>query len=77
MERITIHVSSKEKANLLLEFLRSVEFIQDIQTESIASVPNGDFFDLAGIWEDRDIGQVSLRKRAYLRSNSPTDRISP
>ena len=57
MERITIHIESEEKANLLLALLRSVDFIDDIQIESVAQAPVDDFFDLAGIWADREIDQ--------------------
>ncbi len=71
METITIQVGSIQKARILLDLLRSVDFIENIQSKSsdvattIDSEQSEDFFALAGLWAGRDIDQTSLRKLAW------------
>ncbi len=74
MERITIRVNSKQKAQAVLALLRTVDFIDDIQEDSEFWTDDQkeddqeevtDFFALAGIWADRDIQQETLRQKAW------------
>lgn len=72
MEQITVLIPNRDKAQLLIELLHSLDFIADIQLTSEAT--NGrhekteastDFFSLAGLWSDRDINVESIRKQAW------------
>ena len=69
MEQITIQINSKEKADLLLQLLRSLDFIDSVQVEvqSVAEGSEADFFAIAGIWQGRDITQELLRKKVWPR----------
>ena len=70
MEQIVIHVRNKEKAALLFKLLRSLDFVESIETseERVKNeTANDDFFALAGIWADREINQTSLRRQAWPR----------
>ena len=73
MEQIVIHVSNKEKAALLFKLLRSLDFVESIETgeEAIESETDDDeFFLLAGIWADRQVDQDALRQQAWPRQTS-------
>ena len=72
MEQITIRVLNKEKAKLLFDLLRSLDFVETVETtdELQSEKSDDDFFALAGIWADRDITQESLRQQAWPRQSS-------
>ena len=72
MEKILISVEDKAKAQLLLELLRSLDFIlsidsysQESELKTVSSQQQDDFFSLAGLWEGRDINLGSIRQRAW------------
>ena len=70
MEQIVIRVQDKEKAKMLLELLTALDFVDSVQanqTETVEQDTQDDFFSLAGIWQDRDITQESIRKEAWPR----------
>ncbi len=73
MEQIIIQVSNKEKASLLFKLLRSLDFVEAIETSQEAHQPettDDEFFALAGIWADRQVDQASLRQQAWPRQAS-------
>lgn len=69
MEQITIHINNKEKADLLLQLLRSLDFIDavEVKNQTMTEGAEADFFAMAGIWQDREITQESLRQKAWPR----------
>lgn len=71
MEQITIHIRNKEKADLLLQLLRSLDFIDDVKVEglNVTEESETDFFALAGIWQGRNVTQESLRQKAWPRQS--------
>ena len=73
MEQIVIRVSNKEKAKILFEMLRALDFIEVIETDEeteTTDTADADFFALAGIWEGRDITIEDIRKKAWPRQAS-------
>ena len=73
MEQIVIHVRNKEKAALLFKLLRSLDFVEAIETSEEAlktETTNDEFFALAGIWAGREVDQTSLRRQAWPRQAS-------
>lgn len=71
MEQITIHINNKEKADLLLRLLRSLEFIDvvEVADHKVSEESEADFFAMAGIWQEREITQESLRQQAWPRQS--------
>ena len=73
MEQILIQVKNKEKARVLLELLRALDFVEFIkiddkaETEMAADTENTDFFSLAGLWEGRDVSLESIRRQTWPR----------
>ena len=69
MAQIVIEVSNKKKAQLLLELLRSLDFIERItaheEVSTMETKSDDDFFALAGIWEGRDINLEDIRQKAW------------
>lgn len=71
MEQITIQIKNKKKAQALLDFLKSLDFIEDINftnlsvNNSAAQMGEKDFFALAGIWSERDVTLDSIRSTAW------------
>jgi hypothetical protein len=71
MEQIVIQVKDKTKAKALMNFLKSLEFVDAV---SSADLPLADdnpqnrdaaFFALAGLWADRDVTLESIRRKAW------------
>lgn len=71
MEQITIHINNKEKADLLLRLLRSLDFIDIVEVvdHTVTEESEADFFAMAGIWQGRAITQESLRQKAWPRQS--------
>ena len=73
MEQILIQVKSKEKAKILLELLRALDFVDFVkassteETDTTSQRESSDFFSLAGLWEGRDINLESIRQQAWPR----------
>ncbi len=72
MEKISIQVKDSEKADLLVQFLRGLDFVESVSkndlpvTESLSKIDiSEEFFALAGIWADRDINLETLRQKAW------------
>ena len=77
MEQIVIQVRSKEKAKILLEMLKALNFVdevnvshKEVKVDATTQRESLDFFSLAGLWEDRDIGLTSVRQQAWPRQSS-------
>ena len=59
MEQITIQIKNKQKAQAVINFLKSLDFIDEVTTKNMFSqvdTKNKDeeFFALAGLWAGRD-----------------------
>ncbi|MBK8984609.1 MAG: hypothetical protein IPM39_00775 [Chloroflexi bacterium] len=68
MEQIIIQVKDKEKAQLLSELLRSLDFVSLVTTdfqENDSGKTEADFFALAGIWQGRNIDLDTIRQQAW------------
>ncbi|GAB1471720.1 hypothetical protein MASR2M66_25980 [Chloroflexota bacterium] len=70
MEQITIQVKNKKKAQALIDFLKSLDFIEDINFtnlsgKSATGLDEKDFFALAGIWAERDVTLELIRSKAW------------
>ncbi|MCC7190314.1 MAG: hypothetical protein IT312_16380 [Anaerolineales bacterium] len=72
MEQITIRVKDKKKAQTLLDYLKSLDFIesvseQDLPAEKQSSTSGADdFFSMAGFWAERNVSLQSIREQAWL-----------
>jgi hypothetical protein len=72
MEQVTIRVKNREKARLLLDLLRSLDFVEVVEFTSDLeekSAHDDAFFALAGLWADREITQDNLRQSAWPRQS--------
>ncbi len=71
MEQITIQVKNKQKAQALINFLKAMDFIEDVTASDLstlkpkARVNNKEFFALAGLWAGRDVTLDSIRQKAW------------
>jgi hypothetical protein len=71
MEQITIQVKNKQKAQALINFLKAMDFIEDVTVSDLstlkpkARVNNKKFFALAGLWAGRDVTLDSIRQKAW------------
>ena len=70
MEQITIRIKDPKKAQTLIEFLKSLDFVETV-TEKELSAESGlvgeetEFFAMAGLWERRDISLKTIREQAW------------
>ena len=71
MDTITLKVKNKKKLTHLLAFLKDLDFVEvlqnapNIEEKESESTKANDFFELAGIWKDRDITAEELRTQAW------------
>ena len=71
MEQIIIQIKDKKKARKLVDFLKTLDFIEKVSsadlsvTNSGTSQQDSDFFALAGLWANRDVSLASIREKAW------------
>lgn len=71
MEQIVIQVKDKSKARALINFLKSLEFVENISSKDLpvtrmeTATKDAEFFALAGLWAGRDISLESIRQKAW------------
>lgn len=72
MQQLIIQVADKEKAEMLLKIISALDFVKSVEVvedhNNIADSQQ-DFFDLAGMWENRNISTESIRKQAWRTEN--------
>ena len=70
MEQITIRIKDRKKAQTLIEFLKSLDFVETISEKELPDElgtvnQENEFFALAGLWEGRDISLKTIREQAW------------
>jgi len=70
MEQITIRIKDRKKAQTLLDFLKSLDFVESVTEKEMSTEPSNaageqEFFALAGLWMGRDISLKTLREISY------------
>ena len=70
MEQITIRIRDRKKAQTLIDFLKSLDFVEtiaekELPDESGAVNEENEFFAMAGLWEGRDISLKTIREQAW------------
>ncbi len=72
MEKISIQVKDAEKADLLVQFLRGLDFVENVSRNDLPSAESlsikdraDEFFALAGIWAEREISLETIRQKAW------------
>jgi hypothetical protein len=70
MEQITIRIRDRKKAQTLIDFLKTLDFVEAISEKELpeeASAVNEEkeFFAIAGLWEERDISLKTIREQAW------------
>lgn len=70
MEQITIRIRDRKKAQTLIDFLKSLDFVETISEKELpdssgAVNDENDFFAMAGLWVGRDISLKTIREQAW------------
>ncbi len=69
MEQIVIQVKDKKKAQVLKNFLKTLDFVESVTETGMnrqgRQMKNADFFSMAGLWAGRDTSQENIRKEAW------------
>jgi hypothetical protein len=67
MNQLIITIADQEKAKMLSEMLKALDFVISVETfEDNDNTPQEkDFFNLAGLWENRDVSAESIRQEAW------------
>jgi hypothetical protein len=71
MEQIVIRVKDKHKAQALVNFLETLDFVENVtdtsktETATERAVQDADFFSLAGLWAGRDVTLATIRQKAW------------
>ena len=72
MTQIIINVRDSQKAKMLFAMLSALDFVNSVKQNHENPSPDNsqsenDFFDIAGIWEKRDISLANIRNQAWPR----------
>ncbi len=67
MNKILIEVNDPEKKQILLDFLKQLNFLTISEPKIKATKKKIDLRELYGIWEGRDINLSDIRKSAWQR----------
>ena len=75
MQQIVIEVDDAAKADMLLELLKALNFVNVVKADQkerpqANTTPSGetsDFFSLAGLWKNREVSLESVRQKAWPR----------
>jgi hypothetical protein len=70
MEQITIRIKDRTKAQTLIDFLRTLDFVETISEKELSDESRSvneetEFFGMAGLWEGRDISLKTIREKAW------------
>ncbi|HEX9387193.1 MAG TPA: hypothetical protein VF918_12800 [Anaerolineales bacterium] len=72
MEEITIRIKDQKKAQTLIDFLKSLDFVETVIEKELSGVSDSntpdeenEFFGMAGLWEGRDISLKTIREQAW------------
>ena len=72
MESITVTVDNQEKARMLSELLKALDFVNEVKLNRTSQQPTDeekdgdtDFFALAGLWKDRQVDIETIRRQAW------------
>ena len=69
MKELIVKVNDQDKAQMLLQMLSALDFVDSVNVLPAQSTTQFDqekeFFEIAGIWENRDITVDSLRQQAW------------
>jgi len=71
MEQITIRIKDKKKARTLVDFLKTLDFVEKVSSSDLPNLEDDeekredDFFALAGLWAGRDVSLKSIREKAW------------
>ena len=68
MQKITLTIKDDSKLNFLLELLKQFDFIE-VQKTAEKKSDQYNFFESAGLWENRNIDAQQLRDQAWKRSH--------
>ena len=73
MTRLHIKIKDNEKANIVLNLLKELPFVEieesvDEKTEKSGKGDKGNVADLFGLWENRNITLRDIRKKAWARN---------
>ena len=75
MQQIVVEVEDAAKAEMLLELLKALNFVnavkasekEHLQANITTLQETSDFFSLAGLWENREVSLESIRQKAWPR----------
>ncbi len=75
MQQIVVEVEDAAKAEMLLELLKALNFVnvvkasekEHLQANTTTLQETSDFFSLAGLWENREVSLESIRQKAWPR----------
>jgi hypothetical protein len=74
MESIVIRVKDRQKADLLMQFLKALDFVEQVSAvdqeaneSDVAGADAAEFYALAGVWKGREVTLESLRQKAWPR----------
>ena len=71
MEQIIIRIKDKQKARTLVDFLKTLDFVEKVSSSDLPGLDDDkktgedDFFALAGLWAERDVSLKSIREKAW------------
>ena len=74
MTRLHINIKDSDRAIIVINLLKElpfVEFVEIKESKSVKSARKGNksLEDLFGLWENREVSLINIRKKAWDRNN--------
>jgi hypothetical protein len=70
MGTITVKIKNRKKLQNFLDIINELDYVEVLPEKSNRSnkKEKGDFFSVAGMWENRDISLQIIREKAWRRN---------
>ncbi len=67
MEQLILNIKDRSKLSFLKQFLKQFDFVEIEKIVKKKKSTDYDFFNSAGLWENRKVNADELRKQAWKR----------
>lgn len=67
MEQLILNIKDSSKLSFLLQLIKQLDFVEVARVRKKKTPAKYDFFSSAGLWANREVDPIELRKQAWNR----------
>jgi hypothetical protein len=68
MEQLILNIKDSRKLSFLMQLIRQLDFVEVVKVKNSKTSAKNDFFASAGLWKNRKVNVLELRKKAWDRN---------